>query len=567
MMRTKIRIYALIMALILVTGIFVACKEDPPIPDPLDEEIDPSRTQLYVYNFNGGYGTEWLVQAKKRYEALHAEDTHWEEGKKGVQIYINPPKSHVNPSAVLTNRDEVYFTEYAYYYTYLAEGILGDITQAVTGDNTAYGDKPGQTIESKLTAEQKAYYGIEENGETKYYALPHYAGYAGLVYNVDLFESKGYYFAKEPGATGDISDYFIYNADDPRSSGPDGIEDTYDDGLPSTYEEFFTLCRYIAMDGNTPVCWPGANYKDYLNRLVESLVANNEGLDQMLLKYSLEGVASSLGTIVDDQFVADEAVTAITKGLGAETYRSEGIYRALEFLNKLCVTEDFHNSLAFNNGYSHMNAQEDFLYAGHDGETAPIAMMCEGIWWEMEAIQTFTDMTNSMGEEFSRNNRNFGFMPLPKTSKEQIGQKNTLLDHIYSLCFMKSNVAEWKIPLALDFIKFVNSDASLVEFSQVTSTPKALNYTMTQEQMKAMSPFGRSLMTVKNNSNILYPFSPNATYRNAQSNFTYDSMYTSQITGLGTFKYAAEAFHDHNVSPEDYFKGMYVYYSSQPYLN
>ncbi len=142
------------------------------------EEIDPDRYQLYVYNFNGGYGSDWLAAVKTRYEELHKNDVY-PGGKVGVQIYINPQKTSIESitNQILDNRDEIYFTEYAYYYTLKDAGVLRDITDAVTADLAAYGDPEGTTIESKMTGEQKAYYGItEDDGKVHYYGLPHYSG-------------------------------------------------------------------------------------------------------------------------------------------------------------------------------------------------------------------------------------------------------------------------------------------------------------------------------------------------------------------------------------------------------
>ena len=36
--------------------------------DGVDEKIDKSKTQLYVSNFNGGYGDTWLRALKKKFE-------------------------------------------------------------------------------------------------------------------------------------------------------------------------------------------------------------------------------------------------------------------------------------------------------------------------------------------------------------------------------------------------------------------------------------------------------------------------------------------------------------------
>ena len=552
------KIFSVALALLMSFGL-TACGNNPNDPDNGgDEKIDTSKTQLYVFNFYGGYGSDWLTAAKKRYEELHKDDVY-EEGKKGIQIYINNQKTQVDEmqTQILDNRDEVYFAEYAYYYTLKSAGVLGDITEAVTADLSAYGDASGSTIESKLSEEQKNYYGIEENGSTHYYGIPHYSGYSGLTYNVELFEEKGYYFAKNPAGT-NLEDYFVASATEARSAGPDGIEGTDDDGLPATYEEFYKLCTYIAQDGNTPIVWTGANHKDYLNNLMQALVADYEGLDQMMLNYTFNGSATDLGKISNGSFVQDSSATQINEQNGYELSRQAGKYYALKFIETISKNSNYHNDLAFNSSYSHMNAQEDFLYAGNDGQTKPIAMLCDGIWWASEATSTFSDMSQSMGSEYSKKNRNFAFMPLPKANADA-STTSTLFDHIYSICFMKANIADWKKPIALDFIKFVNSDASLVEFTQITDTPKALNYTMTDEQMSEMSPYGRSIIKLKQKSEIVYPYSTATLYKNNQGRFGTHAMYWS-TTGGREYQWAPTAYTEDNVTAENYFSGLYSYY-------
>ena len=127
---------------------------------PGEEASDPNRTQIYVYNFYGGYGSDWLAAAKKRFEEKHKDDTNWEEGKTGVQVIIRNKKEDVMgiSTQILSNTEEVYFTEYAYYYTLLGEGVLGDITEAVTDPLEEYGET--RSVVDKLTDEQRAYYGV-----------------------------------------------------------------------------------------------------------------------------------------------------------------------------------------------------------------------------------------------------------------------------------------------------------------------------------------------------------------------------------------------------------------------
>ena len=520
-----------------------------------EEQVDNERTQLYVFNFAGGYDAEWLVAVKERFEELHKDDVY-EEGKKGVQIVVNNSKSSADSlmNQIEYNVEEVYFTELAYYYTLKEAGVLGDITEAVTKELSEYGDEAGSTILSKMSEEQKAFYGIEEGGEMHYYGIPHYAGYTSLIYNVDLFEEEKYYFADGVTDAQILEDRFIVKSTDKKSAGPDGVYGTDDDGLPATFDEFFMLCDYIAERGQTPVTWKGASYDDYLRKMLLSVEANVDGKEQTSLAYTMNGTATTLGSVSGNAF-AVEGSKEITADNGYEVYRSRGKYEALNFMERLATTDKYHYELAFNSGYSHMNAQEDFLYAGHDnGETKPIAMLIDGIWWENEARSTFNSMADSMGDEYAKENRNFALMPLPKASAEDAG-KNTLLDSLYSLCFMKSNIEEWKKPLALDFIAFVNSDESLVEFTQITNTPKDLDYEMTEEQMSSMTTFGRSVMKLKSESDIVYPYSNSAIYVNQSSSFNADKVWETVVNGT-SYTGPISAFVEKGVTAIEYFNGM-----------
>ncbi len=560
MKKNLIRALALLCTLVMVFSTVACNSNDAASTDPLNEKVDESRTQLYVFNFAGGYGVDWLVAAKLRFEELHKDDV-LETGKKGVQIIINNEKKQGSEldAQILDNRDEIYFTEHASYYTLKSLGVLADISDAVTGDLSVYGDAAGSTIEGKLSEAQKEYFDIDG----KYYGVPHYAGYSGLVYNVDLFNEKGYYFKNNYGTPSQIEDYFIYSNSDTKSTGPDGQLGTDDDGLPATYEEFFILCKYIQQSGDTPIIWNGAGHTTYVNNLIDALSADHEGYEQKMLNYTLSGTATTLGTIQNGKFVLDSQPTDIASN-PLEIFRQEGKYNGLEFVEQIISNKYYYESAgsgSFNSATSHMDAQDLFLLSGHDGENKPIAMLCEGIWWESEATNTFNEMVSGMGEEYSKTNRNFALMPMPKADEDHLG-KSTLLDNIYSICFMKANIAEYKRGIAIEFIKFVNSDVSLKEFTTITNTPKALNYTMTDAEMAQMSLFGRSVMKLKQSSDIVYPVSSNPIFVNNQGQFDTHSMYWSIVSGSEK-QFASGAFHDFGITAEQYFTGMLDCYKVQ----
>ena len=61
-------------ALMLAAMVLPGCKHADYDVDKWDEKVDTNRTQFYIHNYEGGFGSEWLRDAKNAYEKLHAED-------------------------------------------------------------------------------------------------------------------------------------------------------------------------------------------------------------------------------------------------------------------------------------------------------------------------------------------------------------------------------------------------------------------------------------------------------------------------------------------------------------
>ena len=520
-------------------------------------QIDQSKTQIYVSNYAGGYGSEWLAAVKTRFEEAHKDDVI-EEGKKGVQIVIDSIANTAKDEAakILDNKNEVYFTEQSSYFSLKSQGILGDITDAMSSA------LPGEStsILDKMSDEQKSFYGISENGEIHYYALPHYSGFFGITYNIDLFDEKGFYFASSP-LSDRLADQFVTARNSKKSAGPDGVSGTSDDGLPTTYDEFFKLCDYMVSKDVTPFLSNGHNYKDYLNWLVNAFATSYEGKDEMSKVYTLDGSVSTLATIDNGTLKMDETPTALSTKNGYETSRMAGKYYALKFMERIFGNSNYHNTKITNSGYSHIDAQTDFLYAGNDNVTNPIAMLSDGIWWENEAKSTFEAMAQAKGDSFSRMNRRFGFMPLPSATAEKAAEhKSTLHDVLFSFCFMKSNVAESKKAIIKEFIRFCNTDVSLSEYTYTTNTPKALKYAMSEADLAKMSPFGRSVYELKSNSDIVYPYASSSFYANNEEKFDPRKQYSTKDSNGVVTDYCVEAIAEKGQSAETVFEGLYRYY-------
>lgn len=518
---------------------------------PGSEKINTSQTQIYVNNFKRGFGGDWLADYKTKFEAKYA-DVSFENGKKGVQVIISnsgaPADSRI--SNILSGRDEVYFTEQTSYFTLLQNDVVLDLTSMVK--EKLEGET--RSIEDKMSEGQKNY--LDYKG--KYYAIPHYSGYFGLTYDADLFAKKKFYLVAEPVGT-TLDGKFMRYDDDEKSAGPDGVKGTYDDGLPATYNEFYDLCEYMIKKNCTPMIADGQNAGGYINLLVNQLAANNEGREQMELIYSCNGTMTNLGSVDANGNKTKLGPTPITPATGYEAYRMLGKYDAIKWYETCYKNKYFYNKID-SNGYSAGNAQNDFLRSSITGASNlnPVGMISEGNWWVAEASTSFDKLSDTYGEEWKSANRNLQFMPLPKA--EAGNGTNTIFDHLSALMFVKKNVAEWKIPLISEFVKFVNTDESLQSFSVITNTMKALNYEISDENLAKMTSFGKSLYNIQKTADIVYPFNSSDYFQNNSTFYKYGNQYWSKVGGVNN-QYLSSGIKN-GASAEEYFTGMYAYYKN-----
>ena len=539
MNKKLMRVFAIGATLLVASGSLVGCKTPESNGPGSEIEIDESRSQLYVYNFAGGFGSEWLTQLALEYEALHKNDVY-EQGtdKVGIQIVPSNIKNSVKPGTVKSSKEVLYFVEEVDYQTLLNNDAVKDITAAVTGENPYETDK---TLYSKLYDDQAEFLGRGTGDDTKYYAYPHYLTTMGIVYDIDLFEENGYYFAETPWVPDDgnaeetFLGLFVQEAvnNTQKSKGPDGrtgviggVDYSADDGLPATYEQFFQLCTYINMSNNA-ILWAGAAYNGYLTWLTTSLAADYEGYAQMRLNYTFDGTATELVKLDDNgKVVYDNHGNPVTESKnighanGYDVKRQAGKYYSLNFLETLFNQDYIKNddSHYFSDTFSHLDAQETFLKSAK--ESKQYAMLIDGSWWESEASSVFTEM----GAGYSRNERNLGWMPLPRANQAKVdAQTNTtVIDQLYPFSFVAntSQMTDWQYEAAIDFLQFINTDASLAKFTQITGCPKVLKYEIEDTEYEAMSTFTKSLYDHFKKSDIVVPYHENALFVNNQTTFS-----------------------------------------------
>jgi len=458
------------------------------------EDVDSKKTQLYVGYYYAGLGKEWIQQAKTLFEEKYA-DTSFEEGKTGVQIVLDFDKAGLNGVALIntikSKRDAIFFIENGDYYSFANEGDLrvADITDVVTSEI----DGEGKSIADKLDAKSKSYYNLGTEDAPKYYALPYYEGVFGINYNKDLFEQNNWYFASGKCADDvdldkvDMSTLFVTSAEDKKSAGPDGKEGTADDGLPATYKDFEALLIRIKTSGAyIPMAWCG-NYLTYLVEFMNALWADSAGVEEFSLNNSVSGTANTLVDVKGGK-VTPLGKTEINGNTGWKLHHQEGKYNALQFA-KMCVSDSsYYHPDSFSSSLTHTDVQRQFVNGTGNG--SQIAMLLDGNWWEVEATTWFDENETS---ENAKINRNFGFMPIPKPTKKEVGQDKTLITLNNSMAFINATTSEEILPLAKEFLKFCHTDEVMNIFSQTTSMMRPYNYELTDDTLSKMSTYGKEM--------------------------------------------------------------------------
>ena len=140
---------------------------------------------------------------------------------------------------------------------------------------------------------------------------------------------------------------------------------------------------------------------------------------------------------------------------------------------------------------------------------------------------------------------NFGWFPLPAideagaaaraaalTDDDPTTKGYNLTDVMNSLCFIGAQVSDDVYAIAKDFIQFAYTDYSLAQFSIITDTTKAVQYTMSDAQKAQMSAYGRSLLDMQEKANIVAAFSKNEFFqKNETMLVNYNTLFDAKLGG------------------------------------
>ncbi len=446
--------------------------------------INSSKSQLIIGNYDGGFGHRWLDEYIAAFEAKYA-DVSFEENKKGVEVIPLNEKDLFDGNYLKTNiansPANLIFTERLDYYYLVNNNQLYDISDIVTSD--IEGEE--KSIEDKLNDDQKSRYKVDG----KYYGVPHYQTYRGIVYDVDLFNEKKLYIKE----SGDIAGR---STDTDLSAGPNGVKGDYDDGLPATYSEFFRWCNEVS--GRVyPICWTGTYKQAYTEHLLDALYVDSQGYTEANYFYNLnlnktQDATSMLvtGFNGDQPIVSSQVIKNRT-----DLLKQKGLYDALDFLYKI-IAGNYYYPASLNISETHEMVHYHYLRSRFGEDSKPIALMIEGTWWEEESNDLFVQMVGSFGEDAARENRNFGFMPLPKPDGQAAGAP-TLFDGTAAMAVVNGNCTPLQAELAKKFIQFISTDENLELFHTMVGIGRDYDYELSEKSYNSLSTYAKSAYDIK----------------------------------------------------------------------
>lgn len=611
MKKKATRVASLVMAGIATFGfanLGVACKKDNGVV------IDKTKTQLYVSNLDLGIGRTWIESTGEQFEKDFAEYS-FEEGKKGVQVLYDHTLVHGGTllSGMENSQAQVFFTE-ALDYLVAANGPTLPITDiisqpAITGVD-ANGEFTKETVNISTKVNSQMLDFLKHNGE--YYALPYYLAVKGIIGDMDLWNEKGFFFAKGgcpsesivqamqngtgvneavaayDASTISIDDCVFVNANGEYngvklglSAGPDGKYDTYDDGLPATFQEFYVLMDYMSARQSTiPMVWAGTT--TYHSMLTNAVMFKHMGAEQLNLMYSLNGTAKDLVVFNGDGSIKKGANgipetedVSITDANSYEIRRNAGAYYALQLSEKVAQSSDWtDDAVCYGGALNHIATQSKYLTSVNTSGQKRIAMLIEGGWWQQESTQTF-EIMEQQNSKYSKANRNFKIIPTPWANgavfAEKVAQnaKDISFFTNNSFCFLNGNLKEGTAArkVAETFFSYAHSDKIMSLFTEKTSIVRALNYKVDETTLSKVGPYTKNYVEyVTEYSDIVYPYSGSTTFKTKFSYFDTSgtSLFQTQVAGIGDFSYPIASFNNstyvsQGLTPDKWFKGLYEY--------
>lgn len=501
---------------------------------------------LNIGYFNGGVTSEWLKALEAEYEALHPD----------VEVYINDKlKDEIKNQQLMQDikkrKEDIFFTHDISYEEFVKRGLIADITDVVTSA-AAVGE---ETVENRMNENIRQRYAVKEGAETKYYGVPFYTSFSGAVYDVDLFELKSLYLAADGTLTSGLAGAKA------KSLGKDGVENTYDDGLPATFSEHRAWLEKISKKVY-PYIWCKDN--SYTTHYLNSLWIGYEGMNDYSLNSTLSGTTKAGATITPENAYELRSL----KG------REYGVEMA-----KLIMEKQYYHPDCRQDTKDHLGAQNTFLRS-RAYESKPVAMILEGGWWENEASATFKSIAKSKNDQqYAKGNRRFAYMPVPvydgpaNATPAEREQYIANAEPGETFACTSASVATIinkytkKLDLAKDFLKFTLTQHAMSTFTKNVGLTRPFDYELEEGVYESLTPFAKNTwdLCTSPTSKIYYPGKSHAFLSKTNYFGTYEWAWGAKMNGVTQNDPFRFFLNNGSVSAAKYIEALVKHYSEDDY--
>ncbi|MBQ8658241.1 MAG: hypothetical protein IJ506_03825 [Clostridia bacterium] len=488
-------------ATLATTALMSACS---PIGGQTQSDGDiGDKKRITVSVYNGGTGTQWIEDMAKV----------WNQTSENYHITIRPEKiDYLLTELQTTPTADAYYTADASYFSAVKGGLLEDLSDILSlkmdGDTKTIGEKFEAVPDWYNDWKQ-----IATNSGQGMYLLPYADMFNGISFDYDLFRERGWLISADKndsqviadlaaqgvqcnvsgteilctGYTGDL-DYFYYDINEPiMSAGKDGLYGTYDDGQPTTEEEWNRMLANISATAKV-FLWSGM-YDSYVNLTFEAVMAQYSGMDAFDAWITFDSNGKEVT-------MSDGTKKVITIDNGYEVYGLDGYKRAFEFMKKYFNNSLYNHPKCISN-ITHLEAQNLYLLGFYEQADNPLtAMLVDGAWWENEARAMFEALKESGETDRGYGKRDYRYMLLPKLEGQKgiddAGNGSVLAVQNSGTVMVPKMEDKEKLAAVKEFIAYTMSDENLRKFTVQTGVINPYYYELTEADREAMTPLANA---------------------------------------------------------------------------
>ncbi len=499
-------------------------------------EFDAKANHIYIQVYTGGIGRDWLDAAVEEFNQLNYSDVS--EEKWVIEVLTTDNKTD---GAEFYDRFKSGVSEADIYFasnpTMWAEMIGGGYLLDLTD---VYNSKPdgedGKTVAQKLENADPVYEKLyTQNGTADgIYGLPYADMFTGMVVNKEVFVRYNWFAAESTdnqaaaeAALGYALKTEVYEgrtvlvdaalsgaptySDVVLTPGKDGAYGTFDDGQPTTLEQWNEMMALIAANNYKAFLWSG-QYPEYTNPILQSVMGQYLGAEGM---YDWLCFGDETYTFTD----RNGASVTVDAQNRANSFKIPALYEALSFLSEYVAKNGHSKSLGAME--THTDTQGYFVYGEDSATMEKAAILCDGMWWEHEASAKIA----AVGKDAE-----YTYLMLPVFEGQQMASTDSYMYMAETgSVFAKNTTDEAKAEKIKEFLTLTLSDKYLKHFTATTGCIRPYDYEMTEDELQELTPFARNCWEIYHSGNV--HFGRNSImYNLAQHNIGLNGEYSSTMS-------------------------------------